>query len=171
MLREQMLMGLSEGPMAQALRVYARRNPDEDFTALRTEALLLESEHGSTQTPEIACHAVNPIPVSNPPQESAWKKAFKQEIMDDVKVQLQGLTKELVRELRPLLQSGNPDPRPSTPPPPERRYVPAPRDRPPPRYAPQQRNEWDSEGRPICRQCGQPGHIARFCRIERQPLN
>lgn len=44
-LRDQFLLRVNEGPMAQALKVYVRRNADEDFAALRQEALLLNSEH------------------------------------------------------------------------------------------------------------------------------
>ncbi|KAK7907262.1 hypothetical protein WMY93_015874 [Mugilogobius chulae] len=33
-LRDQLLLGLRDGPLAQALKVHARRNPDQDFAAL-----------------------------------------------------------------------------------------------------------------------------------------
>ncbi|KAI3374599.1 hypothetical protein L3Q82_021161, partial [Scortum barcoo] len=49
-LRDQLLLGLQEGPLAQALKVYARRNPEEDFAAIHQEALLLDTEYGSTPT-------------------------------------------------------------------------------------------------------------------------
>nr|XP_054604616.1 uncharacterized protein LOC129165457 [Nothobranchius furzeri] len=49
-LRDQLLLGLQEGPLAQALKVYARRNPEGDFAAIRQEALLLDAEYGNTPT-------------------------------------------------------------------------------------------------------------------------
>ncbi|XP_074532106.1 uncharacterized protein LOC141795198 [Halichoeres trimaculatus] len=62
LLRDQLLLGLREGPLAQALKVYARRNPDETFATIRQEALLLEAEHGN-QEPEMN-------------HQRAWKDAF-----------------------------------------------------------------------------------------------
>lgn len=151
-LRDQLLLGLREGPLAQALKVYARRNPDETFAALRQEALMLDAEHGNQQ-PEVTCSSVNNSRVSpNPPQEASWKETLKREIMEDVKSQMQGLTQELMREIKPLLQPTTATPQPPTQPRSERRR---------PFSA---ANDWDEQGRPICRQCRQAGHIARFCR-------
>ena len=150
-LRDQLLLGLREGPLAQALRVYAQRNPGDDFAALRQEALLLDEEHGGMQT-EVTCHAVNPTHVSRQTQEADWKEALRKEIMDDVKAQMQGLTTELLKEIKPLLQPAMAH----TPPPPTAR--------PERRYTAPHRNERDEQGRPICRQCKRAGHIARFCR-------
>lgn len=62
-LRDQLLLGLCEGPLAQALKVYARRHPDRDFAIVCQEALLLDAEHGGTRQTEVTCHAVNPTPV------------------------------------------------------------------------------------------------------------
>lgn len=159
-LREQFLMGLVEGPLSQALRVYARHNPDQDFTALRQEAMLLDTEHGRTRPTEIACHAINPASIPKP-QTADWRHELKQEILEDVRAQMQGITKELMNEIRPLLPSAAAA-RPRSPPPSDQRYE--------RRYVPP-RNEWDETGRPICRQCKQVGHIARFCRTNQLPLN
>ena len=164
-LRDQLIMGLSDGPLSQALRIYARRYPDKDFTALREEAVLLAAEQGSRRATEIECQAVNPTPLPKPSQTADWKRELRQEIMEDVKTQLHGLTKELLTEIRPLLQTAAAA-RPRSPPPAEQRYA-----RPNHRYVPQNRDEWDETGRPICRQCKMPGHMARVCRAERQPLN
>lgn len=164
-LKDQFLMGLAEGPLGQALRIYARRHPDEDFAALRQEALTLDTEHGGTPATEISCHAItNPVTVPVPPQSSAWREELKREIMEDVKMQMQGMTKELLNELKPLIQAAAPAERPQ--PPPAAPYVPPAR-----RYGPPQRNEWDGEGRPLCRQCRQPGHLARWCTNSQPSLN
>ncbi|KAL7377312.1 hypothetical protein ABVT39_025530 [Epinephelus coioides] len=48
-LRDQLLLGLRKGSLAQALNVYARCNPDKTFAAIRQEALLLDAEHGGSQ--------------------------------------------------------------------------------------------------------------------------
>lgn len=150
-LRDQLLLGLNEGPMAQALKVYARRNPDEDFAALRQEALLLDSEHGYTQ-PEVTCFSVNDSHASPALlQKESWRDTLKREIMEDVKSQMQGLTQELIKEIKPLLQPVNAPPQPLT--------QHSERSRPASGV-----NDWDEQGRPICRQCRQAGHIARYCR-------
>lgn len=165
-LRDQLLMGLAEGPLGQALRIYARRHPVESFEALRREALALDEEHGGTHIPEIDCHAVNPTSVPRAPLVTGWREELKREIMNDVKSQMKDLTQELLREIKPLLQPEPVETRPRNmaPSAPVReRYVPHPERT--------QRNEWDAEGRPICRQCKQPGHIARFCRGEQPALN
>ncbi|KAK7945594.1 hypothetical protein WMY93_001322 [Mugilogobius chulae] len=119
-LRDQLLLGLRDGPLAQALKVYARRNPDQDFAALRQEALLLDSEYGPS-TSEVTCFAVNKQYASpRTPQEEHWKEQLKREIMEDVKAQMKGLTQEIVAELRPMLQpppvhSATPTPPPTYP--------------------------------------------------------
>ena len=165
-LRDQLLTGLSESALGQALRIYARRHPDDDFAALRQEALALDGEYGGTNTPEIACHAVNPASISRAPQPADWRDTLKKEIMDDVKLQMKGLTQELLREIKPLLQPGTVEMRPQSTVPPESSSAP-PRDR----YVPYQRNEWDANGRPICRRCQRAGHIARFCPTDQPALN
>lgn len=93
-LRDQLLLGLQECSLAQALRVYAHRNPEESFAAIRQEALLLDAEYGNTQT-EVTCSFVNNSSVPpKPSQGSDWKELLKQEIMEDVKAQMRGLTQE-----------------------------------------------------------------------------
>ena len=165
-LREQFLMGLSEGPLSQELRVYARRYPDQDFNALREEALLLNTEYGGMKAAEITCHAVNPTFIPKLSQTSDWKRELQQEMMDNVKELMLGFFKELMNEIQPLLQAAVAAVCPRSPPPPEQRYA-----QPRRRYVPQNGNEWDVEGRPICRQCKQPGHIARFCRAKQPHLS
>ena len=163
-LRDQLLMGLADGSLSQALRIYARRHPTEGFAALRTEALQLATEY-NVRAPEIDCHAVNRAPVSDPPQNADWERGFRQEIQKDFERQLQELKKGLMDELRPMFTQPPAARRPPSPPS-ERRY-----ERPARRYVPPQRDEWDIEGRPICRTCKQPGHMARMCRSGPQPLN
>lgn len=150
-LRDQLLLGLRDGPLAQALKVYSRRNPDETFAGIRQEALLLDAEYSNT-SPEVTCASVNNPRVPPPTQDASWKEALKKEIMEDVRLQMTGLTQELLREIKPLLQ---PAVAPSQPPVQPRRERQRPTSYP---------NDWDEQGRPICRLCRQAGHISRFCR-------
>lgn len=150
-LRDQLLLGLRENSLAQALKVYARRNPDETFAAIRQEALLLDAEHKSPQ-PEVTCASVNNPRVPTHSQDNSWKETLKREIMEDVKLQMTGLTQELLKEIKPFLQPAISPVQPPVQPRRERRQLMSPP------------NQWDEQGRPICRQCRQSGHIARFCR-------
>ena len=166
-LRDQLLIGLRESPMAQALKVYARRHPTDDFAALRQEALFLEEEYGRPQ-PEVTCAAVNPsynhhnsrAPTS---QETDWKEAMKREIMESVKSQMEVLTRELMNKITPLLQT----PQPQVP----QLYTQNRRESPRQSYT----NDRDEQGKPICFNCRKSGHLARHCRSgaasAQSPLN
>lgn len=150
-LKDQMLLGLSEGPLSQTMRTYARRNPELDFAAIYSEALLLEEEQQGQRGIDATCSATfgesrqHSTPISN------WKETLKQEILTEVKDQMKGLTHEIMSEIKPLLHYS------------ERKYTPrhhGPTTRPRVRI---QGNEWTRDGRPICRQCRQVGHMARSC--------
>lgn len=162
-LKEQLLLGLQEGPSAQALRTYARHNPDQDFSSIRKEALLLDTDRETLQ-PEVTCAAVSGpcAPLSS--QDTSWRETMKREIMEDVKTQMSGLTQELLRELKPLLQQQVAERQPPS-------QAKRGRQRQHPAAA---INQWDEQGRPICRLCKQSGHISRFCRTpttSQSPLN
>ena len=112
----------------------------------------LDSLFGHVQTSETSCNAVNPTLAPNLTQGSDWREELKREIKDGVKVLLQGLKEELLHQVRLLLRPTATDMHP------ERRYAP-----PAHCYMQAQRNRWDERGRPICRQCKEPGHMARHC--------
>ena len=165
-LRDQLLMGLADGPLSQALRIHARRHPTEGFAALRTEALQLATEYRGMCAPEVMCHAVNHVPVSKPSQASDWRQELKREILEDVKMQIQGFFKGLMDEMRQVVQATVAAVRPLSPPPPEPSCT-----EPRRRYVERQKYEWDEAGRPICCRCREHGHIARFCRANQPPSN
>lgn len=96
-LRDQLLLGLQEGPLAQALKVYVHRDPDQGFAAIKDEALLLDAKCGSLQ-PEVTGTSINGSRFW-PLQDGDWKETLKREILEDVKVQITGLTQELLKEL------------------------------------------------------------------------
>uniref|UniRef100_A0AAV2LQ22 Uncharacterized protein n=1 Tax=Knipowitschia caucasica TaxID=637954 RepID=A0AAV2LQ22_KNICA len=81
-----------------------------------------------------------------PPQDIDWKEQLKREIMDDVQAQMKGLTKDIVAELKPLLQSASPQP--SSPNPTWNRP-----------YSPRPYNDRDEQGRPICHRCRKAGSL------------
>lgn len=77
--------------------------------AVTDQALLLDAECGGLQT-EVTCKSIKGSSGFRPPQDSSWKETLKREILDDVKVQISGLT----QELKPLLQPTVAEPHPST---------------------------------------------------------
>lgn len=56
--KDQFLLGLVGGPLLQALKMFARHNPDATFAQIQQEALLLEVEQQGTKWPEVVCAAV-----------------------------------------------------------------------------------------------------------------
>lgn len=158
-LKEQLLMGMEDGPMLRALKTYARRNPAGTFAELHQEALLLEVEYGQVRY-ETACAAISQRDASNPrTYRPDWRAELKREILEEVKGQIRELTQEVMRELRPSNSAA-----PVSLAPPQQQALLAPR-----RKEPQSINRWDPEGRPICRSCQQPGHVARNCRENGEP--
>lgn len=158
-LKEQLLMGMEDGPMQRALKTYARHHAEGTFAELHQEALLLEVEYGHGRY-ETACAAISQRDTPNPrPYRPDWRAELKREILEEVKGQIKELTQEVVRELRNpnCVAPVNPasSQLPAFPPPRRREY--------------QSMNRWDPDGRPICRRCQQPGHMARHCRENREP--
>lgn len=151
-LQDQMLLGLREGPLSQTLRTYVRRNPDLDFAAVQDEALLLEEEQRGQGGLDMACTAAIGESRQFTPPTPTWKETLRQEIMNDVKDQMKGLAQEIMNEIKPLLQHSGSANSPTYP-----KYRSRPR-------LQSNSNEWTSDGKPICRQCKQAGHMARFCR-------
>lgn len=158
-LKEQLLLGLEDGPFLRALRTYARRNPEGTFTDLHQEALLLEAEYRQPRY-ELACAAISgPGRVDSRLQETDWKAELKREILEEVKGQMRELTQEMMKELKsssPVAQLNHAQPN-SVPFQPQ--TVSSRRQR-----GQSSLNMWDAEGRPICRHCQQSGHIARYCK-------
>lgn len=91
-LKEQLLLGLEDGPFLRALRTYARRNPEGTFADLHQEALLLEAEYSQPRY-ELACAAINgPSRIDSRSQGTDWKAELKREILEEVKGQMREFT-------------------------------------------------------------------------------
>ncbi|CAL9689427.1 unnamed protein product [Knipowitschia caucasica] len=149
-LRDQFMLGLEDGALLRALKRVVRLAPDTTFSAIQQEALILEEENMGSRSPHATCAAVREHnPSRSHPQAELWKQELKREIVDELK----DFTRELLRELRPNSPVHVPihrnAPQRST----ERRYN------------PQFADRRDERGRPICRKCNLPGHIARFCNM------
>lgn len=152
-LLDQLLMGLRNAELRSTIRTYARRNPDATFNTVLEEIFLLEREQRPGAGHEIVAQAVGGSSVfKSVTGKEDWAETFRQELLQEVRGQMNALRQEMIRQLQPA--AGEPMRCPQRPnQPPLRRRVQS--------YTP---NTWAADGKPICRQCGRTGHIARFCR-------
>lgn len=157
-LRDQFIMGLKDDHVRRELKQQVRRNPDLSFEDVWKESLSLEEEQNDVW-PATSCLAVS----KHSDTSSDWKQTFKAEILKEVREQMTVMTKTLLEELKneqaPPFRASHRERaysdgawrRPSRLPP---------RSQTPPPHA---RYQWDAQGKPICNQCGESGHISRHC--------
>lgn len=173
MLRAQFSMGLRPGAVQQELQRQLRRVPDMTFASTCAEAKALERELDQREAQVCKAHVAPAMPAAPtapaaPTIDSSWQKwreSLKLELQQELKDQVAAMSKVLMDDLKKLHLH---DPLMAAP---RERNAPAssrPRSTPgPPRESQQFR--WDAQGRPICRDCGESGHIQRFCPRRRQP--
>lgn len=170
-LRAQFAKGLREGPIRHELLRHLRRNPLMPFKDVCQEASSIEREERATVGEVATCQAhaaaVAPAPKTELLSQSSLqqlKDSLRAELREELHEQVVLLRKTIAEELRSQLQA------------PERDSEPAQRSaRPPtgplagvPTYRRPDRQEargyqWDDQGRPICRSCGEAGHVQRYC--------
>ncbi|KAL7852896.1 hypothetical protein SRHO_G00186810 [Serrasalmus rhombeus] len=152
-LRDQLLLGMGNGSLRQALKTYVRRNPDEPFAAVCEEAMLMEGEQQGLDPVGVVSYTQGGCcSAKSYSMRDDWKQTLEQEILSEMKEQMKGWTQELLKELQPVVYPPAPQLPPVANPIASRQRVRPCLDR------------WDPEGRPICRQCNQAGHFARNCR-------
>ncbi|KAL6460732.1 hypothetical protein MHYP_G00306980 [Metynnis hypsauchen] len=74
-LRDQLLLGMGNGSLRQALKTYVRRNPDEPFAAVCEEAMLMEGEQQGLDPAGVVSHTQAPEAAPYFSQ-GVWKQAF-----------------------------------------------------------------------------------------------
>lgn len=167
MLRSQFARGLREGPVKRELQRHLRRNPRASFSDVHSEARSLEREELGSPGKVMACQA-RTTPVTQPPTPDELPLASLQQLKDSLRAELKQelhdqvalLGKTIADELRSQLQLPQRDSGPA-------RGQPASG----PASAPRRRTDnrgprsyqWDEQGRPICQDCGEAGHIQRYC--------
>lgn len=165
--RDQFILGLRRESLRQELRRQVRRNERLSFEETRREAVLYDEEQHSEEGSSLACQTVSKSVLNSVGSNEEWGKAFREQMLQEVKGQFQVMTQDLVKELRAEYSGrrGN------------CAVVAAPYDVPPEwrrrgfqanHFIEPQRHQWDPRGRPICRQCGNSGHMERQCRNRRQ---
>lgn len=172
-LRAQFSKGLREGAIKRELQRHLRRTPQATFEDIRREARSIEKEEQSAMGEVAACQAqvtpaLPPLKSDTVPQSSLQqlKDSLRAELQQDLREQVVLLGKTIAEELRGQLQTPGRNPEPTlrwTGPPN------APANRPPTRQRQRLDHQeprgyrWDEQGRPVCRDCGEAGHIQRFC--------
>ena len=164
-LRSQFSRGLKEGAVKQELQRHLRRTPNLTFDAVCREAKFLENE-GKAQRAEAMAYQARAVPQPGVPETQSQlglqqlKDSLRAELKQEIHDQVTLLGKTIVEEIRGQFSNPQPDPtsqwgRPAAAPPSNRRRRPdtqEPRD-----------YQWDDQGRPICRDCGEAGHVQRYC--------
>lgn len=177
-LLDQFVLGLKTGPVRTELQRHLRRQPRQRFKAVTTEARALEEELGSGAEEALASAVrANPTrtaPTMDKQEEPAgrarremdeWKEELRRELKRELSEQVQALGVQLVEQLQgratPTAQPGD-DPKaqsqdafPNPPTPASSGHA--------------ARFQWDSQGRPICLDCGEAGHVQRYCSKRRRP--
>lgn len=173
-LRAQFSLGLQNGPIKQELQRLLRRNSTMAFTDACREAKALEKELSSGEeamSRQVHTRARSPARVTSADWQE-MRETLRAELRQELKDQVALLGRAMVDELQGQLAV-----------PPEGRVPSGIHHRPPiagiqppsgqqpeqsrqpqrPRRGNFNPFQWDSSGRPICRDCGEVGHIQRFC--------
>nr|XP_055048922.1 uncharacterized protein LOC129434089 [Misgurnus anguillicaudatus] len=175
-LLDQFTLNLRPGPIQQEIHRQVRRNPQLTFAAVCTEAIALQQEQQHGEDHAWVRWAATPTAVASPvhtpkcdtPDMSQLKSELQAELRKEVAEQLKGLSASIVEELRRQISPTPPMTSQPTVPSlsanmPQLPVGPTVRSRP--QQIPPGRGsfQWDTEGRPICRDCGGVGHIQRHC--------
>ncbi|KAL2087263.1 hypothetical protein ACEWY4_018322 [Coilia grayii] len=168
MLRAQFAMGLRPCPTQQELQRQLRRRPDMTFADTCREAKALEKEMGPGDVQVCRALTSEPTPAAAPDSNwQQWRDSLKAELQRELRDQVTALGKTLSDDLRNLHRRSDPPVRERHNP-----TVTAPASRPRSSRGAQGESQlyrWDAQGRPICRDCGESGHIQRFCPRRQRP--
>lgn len=153
-------MGLREGPIGQELRRQVWKTPGLSFNKVKMEALALEEEQDE-QWPLSTCLTSNKRMPCSQPTVTDWKQEFWNEILRELKVQMTGMTKTILAELRDNGRHDTFSPQSLRPRPHSNNFS---RDRFRARTLGGPSNyKWDPQGHPICNTCTEAGHFSRNC--------
>lgn len=178
-LLDQFTQSIRPGPIQKEIHHQVRRNLQLTFAAICTEALALEQEQQHCDDNAWVRRALMPTAASriNPtkcdtPDLNQLRSELQADLRREVAEQLKGLKASIVEELRKQI---SPVPQitcqlshvHSHAAPPQPSVGAAVRSRPP-QTPPARSFQWDSQGRPICKDCGEVGHIQRYCPARRR---
>ena len=163
---------MKTGPVRTELQRHLRRRAGQGFKAITAEARALEEElESDTEEAQASAVRATPAPRSahvdqrdvpaRPTQQHVenWKEELRRELQQELADQIKALGAQLVEQLRGQTASYS---RPSDNPRPQSRSpsMPSPNQETPNHAA---RYQGDPQGRPICVDCGEAGHVQRHC--------
>lgn len=156
-MRDQFIEFVKDGMLRRELRCHTRLNPTVSFMEIRREAIrwVEEGEHSNAPRPRAQSCSTNSITEFSVESQVAALAPSTElaEVKESLRKQQAQLDTILKRLDTPLVSTGLAPP--TLPVPPPSRV-----------QARGSRYRFHPDGRPICLRCGQPGHIARFCKSE-----
>lgn len=160
------MVGLCTGPIKQELSRQIRRDEHMTFSAVCKEARALEHELQEGEDSILSQRITAPTPRDFIADLEALKGQIRTELqqglMGEMKEQMKTLSASLMEEVKAHLASREMPPV-SHVQPVEDRVAPAPSARIRQQPAVTSSYQWDAQGRPICRNCGEAGHVQRRC--------
>lgn len=146
-LRDQFISGLLDNALRRELRNMVRTTSTLTFADIKREAIVRIDDLDNP--PQAMASAVRVTQDKTPMDVKQLAKEIKEEVLTELKSDMKDMLSEMMREMRE---------RPQTPQQTEvrRRYD--------YRGGRQSSDQFDQQGRPICRRCRKAGHIERQCR-------
>ena len=170
LLLDQLIVGLRAGPIKQELSRQIRRDETMTFTAVCSEARALERELQEEEDPTLSHRVMAPTSRDTKVDLEALKDQIRadlrQGLIGEMKEQMKALSANLMEEVKAQLASRDLPPAPRPPPRDHAARAPAGPMRGRQTAAPSY--QWDAQGRPICQNCGEAGHVQRHC--EQRPV-
>lgn len=169
LLRDVLIDGLRDPAMRGEFRSKVLLNDDVTFEQVKTEMLVRERAYGAKQD-QVQCFATRGHSSSLNSDLEQMKRQLKEEMNDQIASKFKELSQCLISEIRTELQQASPRRAQQTSTQGRNHHTPD-------RRAPWRpaANQYDEQGRPICNNCAQSGHTARYCRVSNPsgpaPLN
>lgn len=155
-LRDQFILGLCDAGLRRELRGMVRAVPGSSFVEVKQEAILRAEEFGEVRQAVAAT-----VQLKSVPDTSKLVEEIKQEVFLQLRGEIKDMVAGMINEVREGVQTLRPN-----------------SDNARPRYefrrGQRSSDQFDHQGRPICRRCKQVGHIERRCGVvegAQGPLN
>lgn len=152
-LRDQFISGLVDGALRRELHNMVRTTATLTFAEIKREAMLRVDDFESVTQMMAAAVRVNqdraPIDVKE------LVKEIKGEVLTELKGEMKEMMSEMMREMREVREHPQTSQQVQV----RRRYD--------YRGGRQSSDQFDQQGRPICRRCRKAGHIGRHCRAHK----
>lgn len=164
-LLDQLMVGLRTGPIKQELSRQIRRDATMTFATVCSEARALERDLQEEEDGTFSHRVTAPTNRDTKADLESWKDQIREDLrqglIGEMKEQMKALSADLMEEMKAQLATREVPPAPRAPPRDHTARAPAGQVRERQTAAPSY--QWDAQGRPICRACGEAGHVQRHC--------